>query len=364
MKNTNKENDIIMTYILPIISSIGFVLSAISFLIFSSSIFKELLYKYVKIQTIFCSFYLLIQALRPVESCVKCQISQTLASVIYFIYFAVYVVSICEFSAFAFQIFSAIHCYIMINSLSIVKYKFIMSFKLMCILTFVLSCLLFSFQLFEFEIASKNQTDNGRKFYPRKTAFWYSNGRKFCEIFAILLRDLLGMVSLLSINLILFINIKNKLKLKKKLLNGNLIKKLLNSSVNRVYVKPLSVEKSPSSTSSPLSPVVACSQLSKNNPKHFSFRLTLMTCLNCLNCLFGRLLISFYFILRNLNVWEEDGYIDNIILKFSILFISLSYSLNFILFYFTNKKFKKIVNRMFHISAVSVKFYSKKHVSI
>ena len=345
------ENDFIFTYILPIVSSIGFFLSLLCLIIFSNSIFKEKLYSYLKIETIFCATYLIIQSLRPIHSCAKCQVSSSIVSQIYYLYFAVYVVSICEFSAFAFQIFAAINCYRMIIRMkNETKVFFKIPLKMVCFLTVVFSCTLFSFQLIEYEIIAIKVEGNftsSIKYITNCTQFWFSDFRKICEITAIIIRDIIGTICLLTINLILFINLNITIKRKRSLLSSNSIRQV--QFDNFINVNPVQNQKSPKTTSQQNIDVATQIKTQSNhkilkNTKNCNIRMILMVTLTCLNCLLGRLPISVYFLLRNTNLFEEDDLVGRNFIQYCITFISLSFSLNFLLYYFSNRKFKRIFN--------------------
>ena len=342
MDTSIADNNVIFTYILPIVSSVGFFLSVLCFIVFSNSIFKERLYTYIKIETVFCSLYLLIQAIRPIHSCNECGLSTLLISQIYYVYFAIYMVSICEFSAFAFQIFAAINCYQLIISVkSESKMNCKMPFKLICFLTIFLSCLLFSFQLIEYEIVGIHVGNSSLPiiYSTNCTRFWSSDIRKIWEMTAIIIRDIIGMICLVTVNLILFINVNVAIKRKYCFLSSNSIKPVQFLSVAN-YAKSIGdvtmVKIRPGDTR-------------LRNTKNCNIRMILMVLLTCLNCLLGRLPISFYFLLRNTNLFEEHDSVGQHFIQYCVTFISLSYSLNFALFYFSNRKFKRILGQLFRL---------------
>jgi len=103
---------LILVYITPVVSLVGILLSIIMLKIFTSNDFKDISFKYIKYQTLFSLFNLIIKVSQPIYYCklYKCDISHTEFVQYYYIGILTYVSSICEMVAQYCNIFSGLFC--------------------------------------------------------------------------------------------------------------------------------------------------------------------------------------------------------------------------------------------------------------
>ena len=340
--------DIPLTFITPIIACIGFFLMIISFIILCNSEFKEVLYRYLRAEAVFVISHLFINSFRPVYDCASCSLSKTYFAQIYFIYFLVYGLGVCELAAFIYQILSAYSCYSLIKSRakenSNTNFSSSLTCIIICIVVFLASFATFIYNIFEYDIKT-NQTSTQTLYYSEFNEFGSSSSRKIIESVVICTRDILGILLMITINILLFVNVKRYVE-RKRLLSLTFNNKVL-SEIN-----------------------VNCNNHNQNNQKLSSdqekhgrkveTRTALMVMIACLNCLIGRLPISIFFIYRNL-IAPDDSIepfrsISELILRIGILCINISYCLKFFFYYFSNRKFRNIYKRYF---AVFVGFFRK-----
>jgi hypothetical protein len=336
---------IVHTYMCPLVGLSGFTLSLLSFFVFSSSEFKEKLYKFLKAETMFMALNLLIQAWRPITYCDNlCEISTSIISKIYVKYFLIYLASIMEMCAFTCGILAALYCYMLvINKSQLVHFKF--SSRLVIIIMIILSAILFSYQIFEFKIVAlkipsldssllekiNNTILSTRTIYKVEfSQFHFEQKKVFIEIFAMFVRDGVGMFSLITINILLLIRLKKDMQAKKSILRRATVNNLTqvticgqsNNSTNGGERKKSSLA------------IV----------KKLESKITIMIMLNCLNCLLGRLPIFIFFIAHN---FIKNEYADELFNSLASLTVYLSYSFSFFLYYFNNKRFRNIFKKYF-----------------
>lgn len=77
------STDFYYGYICPFIGAIGVVLNVIVFVLFSNSMFKEILYKYLKLQAFFISMDLLFTSFRPIYYWKEFEISNSYVAHLY-----------------------------------------------------------------------------------------------------------------------------------------------------------------------------------------------------------------------------------------------------------------------------------------
>jgi hypothetical protein len=359
MASSNQTNDVFYVYVGPIVGSIGLLFELICFIVLSNKEFNGTLFKYLKYQVIFEAIDLLIGVLRPIHDCKTCPISKTYYSQLHFLITIVYLASVCEMSALMCQIASVYHC---LKLISINKqFTFSKSFlakhlhRVIVFLIFFYSALLFSYQLLQYRIIHKEDTDSyelvdSSDFDP---SLWL-----VCESISFGIRDLVLLIILISLNLLLFFKVKQNIKHKIFVINFNIRHKIStiqpfnsdfnhnNQSTDKLftingndsnYKRTKQIE-----NETPSTPVIR--QIEK-----FENRIAFMIIISSINYVLGRIPILLFFIIRNFNKGPEMGPF----LNFAVFQIYFSYSIEFFIFYFMNKRFKivflKILKRVFKI---------------
>ena len=304
---------LILVYITPVVSLVGILLSIIMLKIFTSNDFKDISFKYIKYQTLFSLFNLIIKVSQPIYYCklYKCDISHTEFVQYYYIGILTYVSSICEMVAQYCNIFSGLFCTIYVCE-QMKIFKFLSFHKYTLILIVLLSGILFSFQIFQKEIINKNDsyvTQNKNETYL-----------SYFEYTANIIRDGLSSLLLIIIDLLLLWKLRNIMKEKLRLLNLNLL--------NRVSITNELINSDNKIT------VYSMNQIKVNRAR----RLQTITILsNCINSLISRLPILIYYIIK-INQPKIDT--DSILFASTALVIYVTNCVSFFIFYFSNEKFK------------------------
>jgi hypothetical protein len=309
---------LILVYITPVVSLVGILLSIIMLKIFTSNDFKDISFKYIKYQTLFSLFNLIIKVSQPIYYCklYKCDISHTEFVQYYYIGILTYVSSICEMVAQYCNIFSGLFCTIYVCE-QMKIFKFLSFHKYTLIVIVLLSGILFSFQIFQKEIVNVNNsyvTQNRNETYL-----------SYFEYTANIIRDGLSSLLLIIIDLLLLWKLRNIMKEKLRLLNLNLL--------NRVSIAN---ELLPSSFRNNVDRI---NLKSKNQLKiNRARRLQTITILsNCINSLISRLPILIYYIIK-INQPKIDT--DSILFASTALVIYVTNCVSFFIFYFSNERFK------------------------
>lgn len=338
-----EKNDVLFTFICPFVGICGFILHSVSFFIFSKSEFKELLYKYLKMESLNVLIGLLITSFEPIYYCRTCAISKTYFAQIYFIVFKVYAASIFELSAIINRIISTFCCYLVLRN-KVVGTKILCIFnyyKVVNFFIFLISCLIFVYQLFVYKIVQENFQNSMDTIYAiDKSQFSFTKIRLILELASFLFRDGINLAILIILNILIFVSFRKKISKKKIfLMQTNLNNKIVLEQNDRV---------NPMKTQSNLSNFDNCNNNFNvrrinqiNRVKKCENKQTIMVFVTCICFLIGRLPILIYFILRNLK--NEKNY-QNFI-RLASLSIYLTNTINFFLYYYSNKRFKKILNQ-------------------
>ena len=343
MENSAAAAALILVYITPVVSLIGVVLSIIMLKIFTSNDFKDISFKYIKYQTLFSLFNLIIKVSQPIYYCKllpKCDISHTEFVQYYYIGILTYVSSICEMVAQYCNIFSGLFCTIYVCE-QMKIFKFLSFHRYTLIVLVLLSGILFSFQIFQKEITNVNNsyvTQNKNETYL-----------SYFEYTANIIRDGLSSCLLIIIDLLLLWKLRKIMREKLRLLNLNLL--------NRVSITN---ELLPSSFSNNLNRM---NLKSKNQLKiNRTRRLQTITILSsCINSLISRLPILIFYIIK-INQPKIDT--ESIEFASTALVIYVTNCVSFFIFYFSNEKFKsnfyktlrligKIFSRLYNSSIIN-----------
>lgn len=230
--SVDEKNEIVFTYLCPSLGVLGLVLNLICFFVFSSAEFKELFYKYLKMESFSILVDLFVTSLKPIYYCRTCQVSKSNFSQIFFIYFAVYLASILELTAIINRNISALTCYLFLKNDNFSKLKLFCEYfcyKLVFIFIFLISGVLFCYQTFAYEIvkcfAYDDSTESYLEFYiVVKTKFFYSEYKSILEIFAIVFRDGINLIILIILNILIFNQFRTSLSKKRNLYKKEMVR--------------------------------------------------------------------------------------------------------------------------------------------
>lgn len=325
------KNDIEYTYIIPIVSAIGFILNLLNFLVFSSSSLKELLYKYLKMESLNILLDLLISSFKPIYDCKTCKISQTYIAQIYFIGLIDFGSSVLELSASFNRIISTFCCLMLIKNklkkfraLSIFNY-----YKAINVIIFLTSSFIFLYKIFLLDIVHEVSIEPEsnkirKKFFLKPSKFSATILKPILEMSTFFLRDCFN----LTISIILNIFILNNLKI-------NLSKKIILSKSIRSNVE--SVMESGKSHDKEF-------QKSVNvNIKKCEKKQTIMMVISCFVYIIGRVPFFIFVVISYFYKIEKS----QTFLKIAVLCLYISYTLNFFLYYLSNKRYKKQLKKIF-----------------
>jgi hypothetical protein len=329
---------VIYIYVIPIISFLGFLLSLLCFLIFLNKDFKEALYKYLKVESLLISVNLFIQIFRPVYFYNASFFSKSLFSQIYSFYFLYYIVSSLEMASFLLHVMSSLDFFLLISNLTqkLTFYKKL-NYKIVSSIICLFSILIYIYILFRKEIRSHDvlfiNADNDIISYTviylsYDTEFSKTIWKKVIEITVVVIRDGIFLLALVILNIIIYLHVRSSIMKKKKMLNkenGTMIKK-------EASIDDVSISNHPTAVNGKKSK-------SEKKSRRAQYKLTIMVIIGSLNCILGRLPILSDFIVQNIIGWNDQVKLLNM---YACLAVYVSYSINFFLYMYTNKRFNKI----------------------
>jgi len=318
--------------LVPIICVFGLVSNIICLYIFQILEFcnktdiETQLYKNLKLESAIVAVNLFFQTFR-VFFLIK-SFQTTYVYNIFTLYFLWILPAVLELMALMTHTASTIDYYVLVRETSlhcshifkIIKASFIFKTFVMLILSVVtFSYLFFCFEVDWIDNSDFNSTTHG--FYAIKPQnFNRTSLKKIIEIIAYLIRDFLMILILILMNILIYMQVKNALKNKKKLLYNSAF--INNSDLNNLTLIK-----------------------HKTKMKHASKKTIIMVAITSLNNIFGRVPILLYFIIRN--IYEEN----EILGKIGILTVYISYSLNSLIFFFINNRFRTaLINKYRHFS--------------
>jgi hypothetical protein len=333
------DTDYFWCIVVPLASLIGLVANIVCFTIFNSSEFinkiklKENLYRYLKIEALFIILNLFIQIFRSFMFVSSFQLG--LLSKLYALYMLWILAGMLEMSALLAHLTSTADFYMIINN-KIGHFKWVhkISKFIKALIIFVISFLTFSYLIFcfsingyEMELKNEfNETITDRIYSIEETEFKKSSTKTTIEIIAFVSRDGFINLALTCLNIAIFLNVKNSLNNKKKVLY------MANTDMSVVETNCDFAKKS--------------SNTSDEKIKKANIKAVLMVILTCLNNIFGRTPILIVFILRN---FYDLEIINNTVNKIACLCVYISYIMNFFIYYFSNSRFRKILKRHFFL---------------
>ena len=273
------------------ISLFSIITTPLSFLIFSKTEFKELAYKYIKLELIVLFMVsilnLFFQFYYEFDFSLKFVGQQI--NLFVFMFFG----NVCESAYFFMNALSSLSCVLMIkNKISTKLYKAISHFKLVFLAFFIL-CLVSHLAVF-FDYEAKHTGNENLESLVH-----------IFEMVVFVIKDGLGLVIILVLNLMLLIEFKKNMNKKKTILKFNNTK----------------------------------------NKKNSEKRLVLMTLLNFLFGLMGHLPYLVYAVFKMFLV--DKSILLTVIIKILFYSTNVSYSLNIFIFYFGNKRFRYHLNFYF-----------------
>lgn len=332
--NIEDKNDLFFTYICPILGICGFILHSLSFMIYSNCKFKEMLYKYLKMESLNVLLNLLITTIKPIYYCHTCSVSKTYFAQIYFIALIVYGPSILELSAILNRNLSTLCCLMILrNKINRLKIVLLINYyKIINLIIWFISSLIFFYQIFEYKIIIINPNETNKIYKIEKSQFSNTTTKLVLELNAFIFRDGLNLTILIVLNILIFVCFKNDLSKKKAFFKST------NSNRRDECVSRQDSDMKKQSKEDKYKKNIRSNRIKKCETKQ-----TIMVFLTCLSCIIGRLPILIYFILRNFE--NENKYL--VFNKIAVLFIYLTYIFNFFLYYHSNKRFRKILIQIF-----------------
>jgi hypothetical protein len=280
--------------------------------VFSNQQFKEKLFAYLKLESIFITLDLIIMAVFPMYDFTASDVSRSLFACVYHKYGKIYLASILEMSAIISSIFASINCLVLIDSQSNnYLFKLANSFNpyLVALLEIVFSAVIFLYQLFQHDIVEKEMG----KYFDAPTDFSRTQLSYILELSTFILRDVVLVIVLILINVLMVIEVKKSLN-----------KKLEITSIN-----------------------------GNNNYKSTSIKrsqrkLTKMVITDSLIGFFSRLTTVIYFLLKDVH----DQYLLKLFLYTVFLIITLSYGAKFFIYYYFNRRFRNFFKKEFYLFLV------------
>lgn len=110
---SNLQNDIVFTFLCPLIGLFGLALNVISIIIISN--FKEPMFFYLRVELFLICSDLLVTVFKPVYYCRTCPISASFIANLYYLIFNVYMASVFELGAIMCRNMSALICFLLIS---------------------------------------------------------------------------------------------------------------------------------------------------------------------------------------------------------------------------------------------------------
>jgi hypothetical protein len=331
---------VIFIYLIPFISLIGFILNMICFIIYSDREFKESLYKYLKVESIFISMNLFMQLFRPFEAyrignlnSINWSSKSYLAQFFEF-YCLNFLASVFEMTALMLHLISSFNYYILLSykpgSSFYNKLKLLekVSYIKITIIFTLFSILAFLFQIFQYDLVAVNiimdkfnLTENEHRiaYFKIESGFYNTPLSKFLTLFWFSFRD--GFILLLLFILNIFIYFE----------------------ANYSFRKKFSFFMASSNSTDSLS-VVSNNKL-KSRDNKAQIKLAIMVIATSMNFFVGRFPILLAFILKN----TENGWTRPVKISMDIgcLTVFVSYPLFFYHYFFFNKRFRTILFRYF-----------------
>lgn len=200
------------------VSIISFITCVVNIVVFSQEQFKEKVFVYLKHESMFMAANMVISMLIPISQCTNCIISKSLLSVIYVLYFSIYITSIIEMSSLISTIMATINCTIMVDRKAAGFLIVFNKINVYAVVAFeiVISALLFLHQIFQRIIVRSSQDE-----YLLVTSDFNNMKASFIlDIMAYTVRDGIFVIILVALNVYLLVIVRRNLAQKRKILTN------------------------------------------------------------------------------------------------------------------------------------------------
>ena len=279
----------------------------ISIIIFSKEEFKELVYKYIKLELVIWFIYSIQSLFLPYLYNFEFAFAYYVQW-ISFVSFG-FLFNIWSTVYFYLNILSSLSCYLLVkNKTSTKLYKLLSYHKLSFMIIFAFGVIMYSYLFFMYEIKLfyENSTNNQTYFYAvSQNEISLSNTGIIIEVVVFLIRDGLGLILVLIINLILLIDFRKIMRNKKAILKYKTDTRVNKNSENK---------------------------------------LVLITLLNFLVGIMIHVPYLLFIIIKNFASLVIDSPILKILIKVFLFSTQVSYCFNIFSFYFGNKRFRHHLN--------------------
>jgi hypothetical protein len=208
------------------INSIGSILCLITIIVFLNPKFKESYYNYIRMELFFTFLTLFVFATRANYYCHKLSQSTSLNSYLVNLihYLNRYFRHVFEMTACVGCILSSCDFYLLLFNMSKSKFNFLakISYKLVALITVIISHLMFSCILFEYEvkpIKTNNSTNSTSTGYSIESSKYSTNiFLRLNKIISFIILDYITVIILIIFNVLIYIRIKRVIK-KKRYMN-------------------------------------------------------------------------------------------------------------------------------------------------
>ena len=317
-------------YIGTSISCIGVILLIISLVIFLNKQFKENFYNYIRIEVIFSILTLLFYSLRANYYCPNPQTyGSYINSVIHII--STYFRNVFDLLAILFTILSSLECFITVKSPSKNNLISKISYKLITAVVVVLCTLFFIYRLFEYDI--KPQTHRNRTLYfLQKSNFSKSSFYAFNKTTSFAFSNGITVFILVILNILLFLSIRKSIR------NKIRIQSSIRTNAKRSNDDTLDRK----------------NKLTRVKINH---QVKLLVYGGSLNAIIARM-PSLILLVIEFELSNTYSDFRSIVVLISLASLLISYSIKFVLFYFSNNLFRCLLNQY----VIKLYYYAfKKH---
>jgi hypothetical protein len=310
---------IIFCHVNVILTSTGFILSIICLAIFRNPKFNGNFYNYMRVNILFGGLCLFSYGMRPFYYCKENGIHLKYSSNVIHMTNR-FLRNVFDMTSIQCCLASSVYLYLILINLEKSRFNILarVSYRKICLILFIFSIITFTFRLFEYKIVEKydnftlstNQTVYKLIGYEsiKDSSMSIKLLFKINRIGSFLIADGILVFLLLFMNILIFVKVKQQIRAKRYIQRN----------------KP--------------------SQKTRSSIRKANKSIIILVFVNSLNMIIGKFPLFIYYVL--------DTILDPINFKFLINFLSyfvftvftISYDVNFILFYFINKTFRLIVN--------------------
>ena len=314
----SKLETLFLCHINVTITAIGFILSIICLLIFRNQKFNANFYNYIRANIFFAGLCLFSYGMRPFYYCKDGGLHLHYSSNVIHIMNR-FLRNVFDMTSTQCCLLSSIYFYLTLINLEKSRYNILvrLSHRTICFITLILSTFTFIFRFFEYKIIEKyknstisfNQTVSKMIGYESvkdsssKLLFFKLN-----RIGSFLISDGILVFLLIFVNILIFIKVKQQIRTK-RYIQRNMQSNKTRSSIRKA-----------------------------NNS------ITIMVFVNSLNMIIGKFPLFIYYVLDTILDPVQFKFFVTSFSFFAYTIFTISYDVNFILFYFINNTFRLIVN--------------------